>query len=519
MIDNILDIRDPDLQELIMDCMDDTRLFAKTFFPEEVFADFSILHDEIFRVVESAERRKALAAPRGLGKTTIAKIRACKAILFREVHFIIYLSNSATNAEMQTESIKRMLQTNPMVKKLFGNIKMGKEGLDDTFSKKSWTAFGDVFVLPRGAGQQVRGLNWMGHRPELIIIDDLETIESVQSDEQRAKLFKWFMSDLMKTESMYGRPAEIFYIDTIKHEQAILQRLMDAPEWESARLSICNDDFTSLDPNYMTTEEIKKEYAEHVELGEADLFYMERMNIPISLKDAIFKTAYFKYFREEPGWLMGVQSVNSLVEQEPKQFRIPIRDLVTIVIVDPARTVKLHSAESAVVVVSVARSKGLIFVRDVVSKKVHPDELYAIIADCCLSYNAMLLAVEVTGLHEFISQPLQNYLRQRSVFVHYIELNATGDKDMRIATLAPGYRIGYIYHHPDNCVQLENQLKWHPKSKLKDVADAFSYITKIMDEQYMYFDPVDEEDEFGELEDEFAELHDEEALEVEWRLV
>ena len=39
----------------------------------------------------------------------------------------------------------------------------------------------------------------------------------------------------------------------------------------------------------MTTEEIKQEVNEHREKGIIDLFYMERMNEPISTEDAVFK--------------------------------------------------------------------------------------------------------------------------------------------------------------------------------------------------------------------------------------
>ncbi len=40
----------------------------------------------------------------------------------------------------------------------------------DGFSKESWVAYGDVYILPRGNGQQVRGnicerAHWCGTKP------------------------------------------------------------------------------------------------------------------------------------------------------------------------------------------------------------------------------------------------------------------------------------------------------------------------------------------------------------------
>lgn len=493
---NQIDKNDPEIQDLLIQCMLSSRVFDKTLFPEEVESDFSMLHDQIFELIDSPERKKAVAAPRGLGKTTLAKLRACKAILFRETNFIIYLSNSATSAEMQTENIKRMLQSNDLIKQLFGNIKVTKEGEREEFSKKSWIAFGEIFVLPRGAGQQVRGLNWRGHRPGLIIIDDLETTENVRQDEQRDKLKKWFFSDLMKTESKYGKPAEFLYIDTIKHEDALLANIMDYPDWKSVKLSICDEKFNTHDENYMTTEEIKAEYENHRKMGETDLFYMELMNQPISLEDAVFKDSYYKYYTEEVSRLKVIEDDQSVY--------VDSNELITVVICDPARTVKLQSAESAVVVVSVDRRSHKIFIRDIFAEKVKPDELYNAMFDAVVRFKAMILAVEVTGLHEFVSQPIENEMRIRDIYPQYIELNAKGDKDLRISTLAPLYRLGYIYHNKEVCQPLENQLHWFPRSKRKDIMDALAYITKIMDENSIFFDPSGDmqmPEDYDELDD------------------
>jgi hypothetical protein len=499
---------DPEIRELLKACALSTKVFAKTMFKEEVSAPFSILHNQVFEKLDSEMPKRAVAAPRGLGKTTLAKIRAIKAIVFREVNFIIYLSNSATAAEMQTENIKRMILQSDLLRMFFGDIKISQDGMKDSFSKQSWVAYGDVFVLPRGAGQQVRGLNWMGHRPGMIIIDDLETLESVQSEDQRKKLKQWFFSDLMKTETRYGAPSQFIYIDTIKHEDALLKTILDAPDWDGISLSICNDNLESYDPNYMTTEELRKAYEDHKAIGETDLFYMEYMNIPISLKDAVFKEAYFKYFSELPGKLE--------VEEGGKKSWYATKDMITAVIVDPARTVKLHSAESAIITISVERTSGKIFVRDVYAEKVEPDILLDEMFSRVLIFRAMFLAVEVTGLSQWVSQPIENQMRVRGIYPQYIELSASGrNKAERVGSLASNYRLGYMYHNKSNSYVLEQQLLWFPKSKRWDAMDALSYINFLMDSQSIYFDPGTDED----LVDEFDEIEDDEILQDDWRII
>ena len=133
-----LDKNDPELQELLLRCMSSTKIFAKTFFPEEVSSKFSLLHEKMFSVIDHPTKsKKALAAPRGLGKTTLAKIRAVKAIVFRERRFIVYLSNSATSAIEATEHIKRMLQENELIKQIFGSVNFSTKSFKHGFSKDS----------------------------------------------------------------------------------------------------------------------------------------------------------------------------------------------------------------------------------------------------------------------------------------------------------------------------------------------------------------------------------------------
>lgn len=498
-----------ELKEILMQCHISTKTAAKVLFPEVFTAPFSSLHNQVFDLIDSGHRKIAIAAPRGLGKTSIARTVLSKKILFRDVNFACYVSNSATSAEMQTENIKRSLQSSRLIRQFFGSIKLSDNPFseDDTFSKKAWVAFGNTFVLPRGWGQQVRGLNWANYRPQLVIIDDLENKEEIKNEDIRKKMKEWFFSDLLKTESMYGEPCVFIYIDTIKHEDSLLQNLLDSPEWASVRLSICDDNFESKDENYMTTEEIKQEYEEHKDKGLTDLFFMERMNIPISLEDAVFKVDRFKYFNDYGDELK--------VYEKDKTVTVRKRDLTVVVIVDPAKTVKLHSAESAVVTIGVDRRSRRLFVLDIVSDKFYPDQLYNAMFDAVVRHKARVLAVEVTSLHQFISQPIESEMRVRGIYPFYVELNAQGKKEDRVATLAPLYRLGYMYHNKANCLKLETQLQWFPRSKRWDVMDATGYITKLMDELAYYFDPED----LPEGADEFEELSEEDdlAMEDDWR--
>ena len=502
-----LQVNVADLEGVLAKCVADIKVCCGTIFPDIFYANFSTLHDQIFSLINSGATRIAIAAPRGIGKTSIARTVAMRAILFRMAHFIVYLSNSATSAEMQTENMKRDLISSKIVRALFGSIKevINKEGsIDESFSKSAWTAYGDTFVLPRGAGQQVRGLNWSNYRPELVIIDDLEDKDEIKNETNRKKLKEWFHSDLMKTEGRYGKGCVFIYIDTIKHEDALLVDLIESPEWASIQLSICDDNYNTLDENYMTTAEILAEVEEHRRLGTLDTFYMERMNIPISSEDAVFKAESFRYFDDF------MDKLNVKGDDEPT----PTYKLLHITLVDPARTVKLQSADSAVLTIAVDRFTRRIFVREIYSGKLYPDELFDEMFRQVKMYNSFILGYDAVGLSNFITQPIENECRLRSVYPLLIELPARRSKEERVATLAPLYRLGYIYHNKANCGKLEGQLLGFPRSKLWDIMDGLAYITYVMDKHAVYFDPPDDVDE-GLIEEEYSDLDDDRMMNPE----
>jgi len=491
---------DKDVKEILVKCASSTRFHSKFFFPEIFQSPFNPLHDEILKILDNSNSKNVIAAPRGIGKTSIMLYGlASQKILFEQKKFIIYLSNSAENAVLQTDSLKHELLSNLLVRKFFGSVKTSRveNEYEEQFSKKAWVTSGGTLILPRGAGQQIRGLLYHGKRPDSIIIDDLEDKSEITNPDIRKKNKEWFFSDVMKCISRYDKNYQFNYIDTLKHEDALLKDLLDASDWNSTCQDVCDDDYNSNCPTFMTTAEIKKEVKEHEDLGIIDVFYREMRNKPVASVNAVFKKDYFKYYQEG-----NLQLTSWEDPKKEKSDRTEISDLINFVIIDPAKEVQIHNADTAIVGVGVDRKNGKIFVRDIVSGKMRPDEIYRAAFQMIAKLKAVILAVEVTSLHQWISQPFRNAMRVENVFAEYHELKAVGKKEERIAGMAPYYRKGNVYHNQLVCGKLEGQLMSFPRSKFLDVMDALGYVPKLLDDFKMYFDPIYSEpdaDEFGDL--------------------
>jgi len=285
----------------------------------------------------------------------------------------------------------------------------------DSFSKDQWITANDVMVMPRGAGQQVRGILFGDSRPDLIIADDLEDPESVRSDEQRQKLKDWWFSDVCNSINRSRKDWKIIIIGTVLHEDTLLVNLLEDQDWHSVQLSICDDQYHSNWPDFISDAEVRKLRDAHERRGQLDLFYREYRNIPVSTEDATFKPEYFKYYEET---------------------ETDFKDIETVIMIDPAKTVKLHSAESAIVAVGIDRASQKLFVRDIVSNKLYPDELYNEAFAMAARLGAKVVGIEVTSLNEFITQPVKNEMYRRGQFFELIELKARGKKEDRIAALS-----------------------------------------------------------------------------------
>jgi len=510
---------DKDLKQIHSLCAVSTRMTAKTFFPERFYMPFAeAIHGKIFELIDGSSQKVAIAAPRGWGKTSIVALALmARYILYNLVGFICYINKSHDAASLQTENLRRELVTNREIKAFFGSFKardVNAKEFDEVFSKKAWVAY-STLVWPRGAGQQVRGVLFKNDRPGLIIIDDLEDPQKIENDEIRKGWYEWLYADVVKALPRIGpmaKTAKIVYIDTLKHEDSVLQKLLDSPEWDSIRLEACDDNFKSTAPDFMTDEEVLKEWEDHVAAGQTDVFFRELRNLPISTKDAAFQQDYFRYYNLPPMTARTENDISTLdVEIQQNQ------NIETVVLLDPAKTVKIHSAESAIIGIGIDLASARVFVRDAVSEKMYPDEIYNELFGMAIRLNAKVLGIEETSLNEFIKQPIKNEMFRRGSFFELVWLKARGGmkKELRVKELVPYYRGGYIYHNAScqTIKKLEQQLLMFPRSALWDLMDCLAYLIEMLELGERYFSPAENPDD---IEAEYNELDYDKPIE-DWR--
>lgn len=500
-----------DIMDISRTCYKSTKAAAKILYPERFYRAFDKEHDKIFDLLDNSDNpRKVIAAPRGTGKTSISNLLIpSKKLVFLDSKFIVPVSNTSGAAEQQSENLKAEFMNNKVLKSIF-NIQKTRN-----FSKKQWIvdiAGQQSMIWPKGAGQQVRGMLFRDSRPDLVIIDDLENDESLRSEQQRKNLKEWFYGPLLNIVDRGRSDWEIIYIDTLKHEDSLLQQLIDSDNWDSVVLEICDDNYESNYPHMIPskgfmndegqyTEGIDDIVADYRDKGQLDVFYREYRNMPISIEDSAFKQEYFQYFTNHKG------------EGTYKPINFNDRGLFeTVIVIDPAKTVKMTSADSALVGGSINLDTGEFYYRDIIADKLHPDELYLELEKMITRLKPSVVAVEVTGLNEFITYPIKTMLVKKFPQVQLIELHARGGvgepgKVARIRSLIGFYRQGLVWHNHANSGGLEAQLLSFPRSKRWDIMDAAAYFVELFEKGKKY--ATSRQDDIPtqqEINDEWAEL-------------
>jgi hypothetical protein len=543
----------PEIAYAIRESAKDSRVFDKVFLHDNFYADFvKDLHDPIFDIINKKKPRKqsVVCATRGIGKSTIARGIAAKAICLAEKKYIVYIGKSATHAEMQTENLRKDLMSK-RIRDVFGDIKARTPtDVEESWSKKSWVAMiGDLcpcgktargvcshcngigdahytVVLPRGAGQQVRGLLYKlptgeNVRPDLIIIDDLEDSEFVDSEDWRIKNKEWFFGDVVQAVSKLecDKWWEMFYIDTLKHEDSLLQMLLDASDWDSLIAPICDENYKSKAPEFMSDEDIVKMVTSYREKGMMDVFAREIMCMAISKEDAEFKSDYFVYYDEG----------NKLFQE-----RLP--HIVNLILIDPAKTSKSTSGETGIIVWGVDLQTNRLYLRFAEGVRLPPDELFTRIIDLAVQYQVWSINIEDTGVNEFVTQPLRNEVIRRGYTYQVESLKARrggkvkdakgfeAGKIKRIKALSGYYRQGLISHNKVGIGAYELQLIGFPRSKRWDMIDCAAYIIQIMEREEFYFlssqyhekSEEDVEREYAELDEELDKIDERSEYEEDW---
>lgn len=192
------------------------------YFHEYVEYEIADFQKEIFRITEDQNNRLAvIVAFRGSGKSTLVTFSySLWAILgIQQKKFVLILSQTKTQAKQHMTNIKRALDGNRLLRNDLGPFQEEKDEWGT--SSLVFTAL-NARIMAVSSEQSIRGLRHNQHRPDLIILDDVEDMQSVRTYESRQKTYNWLSGEVIPAGSHKTR---VVVIGNLLHEDSLIMRL------------------------------------------------------------------------------------------------------------------------------------------------------------------------------------------------------------------------------------------------------------------------------------------------------
>jgi len=411
-------------------------------------------------------------APRGGAKSTIVGL-VFLAWLALNGHrwFIPYISDTFLQAKLLAGGLKAELESNSKIKFIYPNAvskRWGEEGFIINGLKH------ECYILPLGAGMKIRGLKFKNHRPDQVIIDDLENMEVVYSKERRMKLQKWFDYDLEPAMDRYSK--NIVYIGTILHYHSLLKQVLEKSGkysgWRTRLWKAINEDGESFWPSRFSIDYLKamRDDPNHPDYVGSIVFAQEMQNEPQDDKDRIIKTDWIREYTLREKWISLVANTDQ--ERMWKWLDTLEREGA----VDPAISEKESADFFSMYIAGFEESSANEYMLDLHHDKI-PDinDQVTLICDKIEEWRLTKIGIESvayqSGLYKLVRKELN---RRRVFYCTVVPIKTDKDKIRRARIHSSAFEAGQVWLRSDHqkCATIKDEIFEFPLGAHDDAFDS-----------------------------------------------
>lgn len=409
----------------------------------------------------STEEYVGEMAFRGAGKSTLAEEALTLMALFGVIRYGVIIGESYDRACERLSAIKHELDTNDIVQQIWGDVRGETWGAGEIILKNG------VKLQAAGAGQSLRGMKHRDARPDMLFIDDLESKDSVATEEQRDKTMKYVTRDLIPACEPISRKR---IAGTPLHPKAWLERMRKESRWLFRVHPIVTPAVS--DPNQWE----KSNWPERFPL-----------DFVRNLRDDAERIGELQGFVQE--YLC--QSEEAALKPFQQRHIVPAPTIPSwapaMLICDPARTVDpTKSARSGYMAISWVGAK--LYVRYAQGAYDMPASIINELFRLDEVFNPIYIGVEKDGLEQFLMQPLRAEMLNRGRVLPIKPLNAPREKSKIdfIKGLHPFFEAGDILMCGDMS-ELTQEILNFPTG-LVDVLNCLAYSIKMRGGKPVYPD-------------------------------
>lgn len=475
----------------------DLEFFSKAYFPEYHEVATPEFHKEAYAELDKIlnsfpnRARKVRAWPRANAKSTIYNFfTPANAALYGKRRMVVQVSDSESQAESFLNDIKTAFETNEHIQEDFGEVQ-GAVWRSDMISVKALSGE-TVWLVALGAGSSIRGLRKAQHRPDLIIVDDLEDDESVMTQERIEKMWSWFNKALM---NLGDRRTDVVVVGTVLADGCVFDRLLKSPAWDAKKLEavirwsnsplwdVWTRIYTSLEltkderdtkadeffnahkeemlkgtavlwPEGQSYDYLMKVYTE---IGEAS-FSSEYQNDPVNLEDALFNRNMLAYYDDDE--LRRVRILEYYGAVDPSMGKTRISDYTAIIVLGRG-------------------DNGFLYVLEAIIERMRPDKLIDTLLQIGRTYQFTRFGIEVNQAQELFRLMLVEKGAKEGLYLPLVEIRHNKDKVLRVQALLPFIKNHYVKFSREHKLLID-QLCGFPKLRYDDGPDCLEMAVRMV---------------------------------------
>lgn len=441
--------------------------FFSLYLSEYIQYPFAPFHHEMFRITEDQETRiSAAVAFRGSAKTTIMTtsfpIWAITGHLQKK--FVLILSQTQQQARLHLTNIKRELENNELLKEDIGPFEeFSDEWAANSIVLKNYGAR----IVAASTEQSIRGIKHGRYRPDLVICDDVEDLNSVKTREGRDRTFSWLTGEVLP---IGDDSTKVVIVGNLLHEDCLLMRLKQ--HFEEGKMNghflavplLSEDDQIAWPGKYPDLEAIERQKQS---IGNEAAWYREYLLRIIADADRVMQREWIHYYDTLPPTIGRNTGFNYAAIG------------VDLAISDKA-SADYTAMVGALVFDHEDKQKIYIMPHPVNARMDFPttiETVKSMVGSLADGHDATAY-IESVGYQESLIQ----WLKQEDVDVEGVKIGGA-DKRSRLALTTHLIRSGSILFPRTGCEQLIEQMVGLGIEKHDDLADAFSIlINQIMKE-------------------------------------
>lgn len=460
-------------------------------------------HRKLSRILDSVSNKNrtariAWAASRGHAKSAyLSNAFPVHEIAYRKRKMILIISETNSGSKKFIKWVAGQLKYNVKLREDFGVMLHEQKTRNEKDSEEAFLTTTNIKMEATSLGTQIRGFRNGSQRPDLILLDDLESRDSNNTGELRQKAKDWLNQDLMPAYD--PTQTAVIFMGTLVHHDSLLNYVLNE------RRDFIKNKFPAIIewPKRMDLwAEFERIYREY-EPTQEELDEMEHADEEMPTPNARAALSFYESNRKEMDegaevlWgdrfplthlflekvnygskAFNTEFMNNPLDEEsqifhPERFKynesvrdFPHKDYTISMGIDFAMG-KEKGDYSAMITVAQHKITKKIYVIDEYIHRIHPDKYLLDIVDNVRKFQPDVIGAEAQMAQEFFVDKLKQSLQQIGYPAHnrVKKIQQRSRKELRIEAMLPDIEAGNIIFNREHKMLIEHferyGSKWH----------------------------------------------------------